>query len=137
MESDLFDNDKDFSAPDEGVEIVSESVTEEEVATPQKSVVKSSTRSKPKTRKATRRKATKKVAKPAKVSAPKTVAIQCIYPGTVMAECPGGERYRWEAPGVVLQVAKSDVDYVMSKNGDGTRECCGSSSTPVYFVIVD
>ncbi len=128
------DQDKmDFSALDESVDEVSESVTDREVATPSE-VVKSSTRSKPK-RTTTRRKATKKV-EASKASAPKTVAIQSVYSGTVIADIPNGTSYRWGSPGDVLQVAESDVDYVMGKNGDGTRECCGSSSLPIYFVLV-
>lgn len=123
-------------SPDEGAEEAGESVTEREVATPPE-VVKSSTRSEKPKRKATRRKATKKVVKAAKVEAPKTVAIQSVYSGTVVASASGGASYRWEKPGDIVEVAESDVDSVMKKNGDGTRECCGSSSLPVYFVLVD
>ncbi len=126
----------DIPASDEDAESVGESVTEREVATPPK-VVKSSTRSKKPKRKTTRGKATKKVIKAAKVEAPKTVAIQSVYPGAVIANVSGGASYRWERPGDIVKVAESDVDSVMKKNGDGTRECCGSSSLPVYFVLVD
>jgi hypothetical protein len=134
----MFDKE-DFSAPEEGAEEAGESVTARDVATPPE-VVKSSTRStrKPTRRKMTRRKATEKVvAKAEKVSAPKTVAIQLVYSGTVIANVSSGATYRWESPGDIVQVAESDVDDVMKKNGDGTRECCGSSSLPVYFALVD
>ncbi len=130
---------EDDPASDEDAEKVGESVTERKVATPPE-VVKSSTRSKrkPTRRKTTRRRATKKVVATAEeVSAPKTVAIQLVYSGTVIASVSSGASYRWEKPGDIVQVAESDVDNVMEKNGDGTRECCGSSSLPVYFVLVD
>ncbi len=128
----------DYPAFDKDAEKVGESVTEREVATPPE-VVKSSTRSKkkPTIRKTTRRKATKKVVKARQVSAPKTVAIQSVYSGAVIASVSSGASYRWDKPGDIVQVAESDVDSVMKKNGDGTRECCGSSSLPVYFVLID
>ncbi len=103
-----------------------ERVLEEEEATPPSKV------------KRPRRKRSKK-SSATKASASAVRRIQSIYPGVVVINhgMPSGANYRWSEPGAIVEVAAEDVGVVMAKNGSGTRECCGSSSSPTYFELAD
>ena len=132
---DLFSNRRDEPPPQEGVGEVTEPVAEDRGATPETSVVKGKIRGR----------------KPAAASAPASApeprgglesrtskAIQSIHSGTVIAgPAPSGASYVWESPGVVVDVAAEDVDWVMAKNGSKGHDCCGSGGPPVYFQMAD
>jgi cytoskeletal protein RodZ len=78
--------------------------------------------------------------KPSATKAPASARpVRSIYPGVIVVSTgmPSKASYRWSEIGAVVQVAEEDVDVVMAKNGSGARECCGSSSLPVYFEFAD
>lgn len=113
----------------EPVEVSSEEperVLEEEEATPPPKVKR-------------RKKKRSKKSSATKASASPSRSIRSVYPGVVVISqgMPSGAKYRWSSPGSVVQVAAEDVGVVMKKNGSGARECCGSSSLPVYFEFAD
>ena len=86
-----------------------------------------------------RRKKRSKKSSATKASASQSRLVRSIYSGVVVIShgMPSKATYRWSAPGSVVSVAAADVGAVMKKNGSGARECCGSSSTPVYFEFAD
>ena len=63
-------------------------------------------------------------------------AIISVVPGIWKSETmPSGAVYVWSGPGAQVLVANEDVDQVMSRNSNRTRECCGAGGR-IYFQIL-
>ena len=64
-------------------------------------------------------------------------AILSVVPGIWKTETmPSGAKYVFSGPGAQVLVANEDVDALMSRNSNRTRECCGSGGR-IYFQILE
>jgi len=64
-------------------------------------------------------------------------AILSVVPGIWKSETmPSGAKYVWSGPSAQVLVANEDVDAVMSRNSNRTRECCGAGGR-IYFQILE
>lgn len=86
-----------------------------------------------------KRKATKKTRKSvaSQSKANGVTAILSVTPGIYILPAPSGAKYVWSGPGAQVLVANEDVDFVMAKNGGGTRECCGAGNSRIYFKLLE
>jgi hypothetical protein len=64
------------------------------------------------------------------------VAIQSLWPARMKVVAPSGSEYFWPKAGSVTHVMASDVEFVMSKNRNVGRACCGASAERIYFQIL-
>ena len=63
------------------------------------------------------------------------VPIRSLWPSRIVVTAPSGTRYEWERGGSQVNVEAADVEFVMSKNRNAGRACCGSSGERIYFEI--
>ena len=64
-------------------------------------------------------------------------AIISVVPGIWKTETmPSGAKYVFSGPGSQVLVANEDVDALMSRNSNRTRECCGSGGR-IYFQLLE
>lgn len=63
------------------------------------------------------------------------VAIQNLWPTRLKIVAPSGTEYMWLRAGDVQHVMAGDVEFVMSKNRNVGRACCGANAEKLYFKI--
>lgn len=62
-------------------------------------------------------------------------AVRSLFPSTLRVTAPSGQVYLWERSGVQVNVAAQDLEFVMGKNRNTGRACCGGSSGHRYFEL--
>lgn len=63
------------------------------------------------------------------------IAIQNLWPVRMKVVAPSGIEYFWSKAGDVQHVMAGDVEFVMSKNRNVGRACCGANAEKLYFKI--
>ena len=61
--------------------------------------------------------------------------IRSLWPGRLKVTVPSGTVYQWEDSGSQVNVAMEDVKFVMEKNRNAGRACCGGSGKRIYFEL--
>ena len=64
------------------------------------------------------------------------ITIRSLWPARMRIQGPSGSIYEWELSGVQVNVKREDAEFVMSRNRNVGRACCGSSAERLYFEIV-
>ena len=62
-------------------------------------------------------------------------AVRSVFPTDMKLTGPSGAEYRWPKPGMQVVVAAEDMEFVMGKNRNAGRACCGGSSGHQYFEL--
>jgi hypothetical protein len=62
-------------------------------------------------------------------------AIRSLWPGRLKVTAPSGTVYQWDDSGSQVNVAMEDVGFVMGKNRNAGRACCGGSGERTYFEL--
>lgn len=62
-------------------------------------------------------------------------AVRSLFPSTVRLTAPSGSVYLWERAGTQVNVAAADLEFVMGKNRNTGRACCGGSGGRRYFEL--
>jgi hypothetical protein len=61
--------------------------------------------------------------------------IRSLFPAHLRLTAPSGAVYEWVRSGVQVNVAAEDVEFVMGRNRNVGRACCGSSGERLYFEL--
>lgn len=61
--------------------------------------------------------------------------IRSLWPGRLKVTAPSGTVYEWDVAGTQVNVAMEDVGFVMEKNRNAGRACCGGSGERIYFEL--
>jgi hypothetical protein len=64
-----------------------------------------------------------------------TTAVRSLWPQVIGLTAPSGASYQWPNAGAQVNVAAEDVEFVMGKNRNAGRACCGGSSGHQYFEL--
>ena len=63
------------------------------------------------------------------------VAIRSLWPARIRVTAPSGLEYIWPSAGSLVVVLAADIDFVLGKNRNVGRACCGGSSERIYFEL--
>jgi hypothetical protein len=61
------------------------------------------------------------------------VVIRSLWPSVLRLTAPSGLTYQWNGGGDQVNVLATDIEFVMGKNRNVGRACCGASSERIYF----
>lgn len=64
------------------------------------------------------------------------IAIRSLWPARMRISGPSGMVYEFNGAGAQVNVKREDAEFVMSKNRNVGRACCGSSGERLYYEIV-
>lgn len=62
-------------------------------------------------------------------------AVRSVFPTDMKLTGPSGAEYRWPKPGMQVVVAAEDMEFVMGKNRNAGRACCGGTRGHQYFEL--
>lgn len=74
-------------------------------------------------------------ASPAELPPGEIVPIRSLWPARMKLQGPSGTVYEWERGGAQVNVEREDAEFVMGRNRNAGRACCGSSGQRLYFEI--
>jgi len=63
------------------------------------------------------------------------VIIRSLWPSRIKLTAPSGLTYEWSGGGAQVNVLVTDIEFVMGKNRNAGRACCGSSGERIYFEL--
>lgn len=63
------------------------------------------------------------------------ITIRSLWPARLKVTAPSGNVYEWGDAGSQVNVAMDDVEFVMGKNRNAGRACCGDSGDRIYFEL--
>ena len=72
---------------------------------------------------------------PAELPPGEIVPIRSLWPARLKIQGPSGTVYEFPHSGAQVNVMREDAEFVMSKNRNVGRACCGSSGERLYFEI--
>ncbi|MCK5547451.1 MAG: hypothetical protein KAI64_00440 [Thermoplasmata archaeon] len=64
-----------------------------------------------------------------------TIAIRSLWPSPIRVQAPSGLAYLWSGGGDQVNVLATDIEFVLGKNRNVGRACCGDSSERIYFEL--
>jgi len=64
-----------------------------------------------------------------------TVVVRSLWPSRLRVTAPSGLSYEWSGGGDQVNVLATDIEFVMGKNRNEGRACCGSSGERIYFEL--
>lgn len=63
------------------------------------------------------------------------VAIRSLWPAAIKLTGPSGTEYFWPRAGAEVNVIAEDVEFVLSRNRNTGRACCGGSTERIKFEL--
>ena len=63
------------------------------------------------------------------------VVVRSLWPSRLRITAPSGLSYEWSGGGDQVNVLATDIEFVMGKNRNEGRACCGSSGERIYFEL--
>lgn len=64
-----------------------------------------------------------------------TIAVRSLWPAHIKLTAPSGLEYEWKSAGAQVNVLATDIEFVMGRNRNEGRACCGSSGERIYFEL--
>jgi len=63
------------------------------------------------------------------------VVVRSLWPSIIKLTAPSGLEYQWSGAGDQVNVLATDIEFVLGRNRNVGRACCGASSERIYFEL--